>query len=114
MSPVDGSVWGTVLGFPGAVVRVDPGPDPTPTALAEIFEPPFPGYGPRGGATDRKGVYWASFASGHLARFDRHKIQGPQPPDRDRQALPEGWTLYPFSGPQFRDVPQSGSAEASY
>ena len=27
---------------------------------------------------------------------------------------PEGWTLYPFPGPQFRDVASSGSAEASY
>src|SRR5229473_3498563 len=27
-SPVDGSVWGTVLGFPGAIVRLNPGPTP--------------------------------------------------------------------------------------
>ncbi len=27
---------------------------------------------------------------------------------------PEGWTLYPFPGPQFKDVTESGSAEASY
>ena len=27
---------------------------------------------------------------------------------------PEGWTLYPFPGPQFKDVASSGSAEASY
>ena len=27
---------------------------------------------------------------------------------------PEGWTLYPFPGPQFRDVASSGSAKASY
>ena len=27
---------------------------------------------------------------------------------------PEGWTLYPFPGPQFSDVAESGSAEASY
>ena len=27
---------------------------------------------------------------------------------------PEGWTLTPFPGPQFRDVAESGSAEASY
>ena len=33
ISPADGSVWGTVLGFPGTVVRVNPGPDPTHTAL---------------------------------------------------------------------------------
>ena len=27
---------------------------------------------------------------------------------------PEGWTLYPLPGPQFRDVKESGSAESSY
>ena len=30
--PVDGSVWGTSLGVPGYVVRVNPGTDPTHTA----------------------------------------------------------------------------------
>ena len=75
MNPADGSVWGTVLGYPGAVVRVDPGADPTYTALAEVYEPPFPGYGPRGVDIDRNGVFWASLASGHLASFDRRKCK---------------------------------------
>src|SRR5260221_3733689 len=39
-SPVDGSVWGTVLGFPGAIVRLNPGSNPPATALAEIYEVP--------------------------------------------------------------------------
>src|SRR5207253_2833481 len=37
----DGSVWGSVLGFPGAVVRLNPGTNPPETALAEVYEPPF-------------------------------------------------------------------------
>ncbi|MBM2813162.1 MAG: hypothetical protein HW416_3921 [Chloroflexi bacterium] len=37
-SPVDGSIWGTVTGFPGAVVRLNPGSNPPATALAEIYE----------------------------------------------------------------------------
>jgi len=37
VSPKDGSIWGTVLGFPGAVVRVVPGADPTHTALSGIL-----------------------------------------------------------------------------
>ena len=37
----DGSIWGSVLGFPGAVVRLDPGANPPETALAEVYEPPF-------------------------------------------------------------------------
>src|SRR5437879_7355953 len=49
VSPADGSVWGTVVGYPGSVVRVAPGADPTHTALTEIYEPPLPGFGPRGG-----------------------------------------------------------------
>src|ERR1700693_5659830 len=78
VSPVDGSVWGTMLGFPmpGYVVRVSPGSNPTETALTEVYEPPFPGYGPRGGDIDRNGVYWASLSSGHLASFDRRKCKG--------------------------------------
>src|SRR6185312_11596121 len=38
-SPADGSVWGSTLGFPGAVVRLAPGAHPPDTALAEIYEP---------------------------------------------------------------------------
>ena len=114
VSPVDGTVWGTSLGYPGYVVRVDPGPDPTHTALAEIYEPPFPGYGPRGGDIDRNGVFWASLASGHLASFDRKKCKVLNGPTATGKHCPEGWTLYPFPGPQFKDVAESGSAEASY
>jgi hypothetical protein len=114
VNPVDGTVWGTSLGYPGYVVRIDPGPDPTHTALTEIYEPPFPGYGPRGGDIDRNGVFWASLASGHLASFDRKKCQVLNGPTATGKHCPEGWTLYPFPGPQFKDVPQSGSAEASY
>ncbi len=36
----DGSIWGSVLGFPGAVVRLNPGSNPPETALAEVYEPP--------------------------------------------------------------------------
>ena len=50
-------------------------PDPTHTALTEIYEPPLPGYGPRGGDIDSNGVFWASLASGHLASFDGRKCK---------------------------------------
>jgi hypothetical protein len=114
-NPKDGSIWGTQLGYPGRIVRVAPGPDPTHTALTEVFEVPFPGYGPRGGDIDRNGVYWASLASGHLGKFDRSKCKGPlNGPRATGRHCPEGWTLYRFPGPQFRDVQDDGSAEASY
>jgi hypothetical protein len=115
VNPNDGSVWGTSMGFPGHVVRVAPGPDPTHTAITEIYEPPFPGYGPRGGDLGRDGVFWASLASGHLGKFDRSKCKGPlNGSNATGKHCPEGWTLYRFPGPQFRDVQDDGSVEASY
>ena len=115
VSPVDGTIWGTSRASPGYVVRVNPGPDPARTALTEIYEPPLPGYGPRGGDIDRDGVYWTSLSSGHLASFDRRKCKGPlNGPNATGKQCPEGWTLYPFPGPQFRNVSESGSAESSY
>ena len=116
VNPGDGAVWGTSLApFPSYVVRVTPGPDPTHTALTEIYEPPLPAYGARGGDIDRNGVFWASFASGHLGSFDRRKCRAPlNGPQATGKHCPEGWTLYRFPGPQFRDVRDDGSAEASY
>lgn len=117
VNPNDGSVWGTSLApYPSYVVRVAPGSDPTHTALTEIYEPPLPAYGVRGGDIDRNGVFWASYASGHLASFDRRKCQDPLngPRAASGQHCPEGWTFHRFPGPQFRDVKEDGSAEASY
>ena len=34
----DGSVWGSVLGFPGTLVRLTPGSNPSETALAEVYD----------------------------------------------------------------------------
>ena len=111
----DGSIWGAVLGFPGAVVRLNPGTNPPQTALAEVYEPPMPGYSPRGGDVDRNGVYWTALASGHLASFDRRKCTGPlNGPKATGQHCPEGWTLYAEPLPQLKGVTESGSAEASY
>ena len=114
-SPADGSIWGSVLGFPGTIVRLNPGENPPATALAEVYEVPLPGYAPRGMDIDRSGVVWASLASGHLASFDRRKCKGPlNGPSATGRHCPEGWALYPFPGPQFEGVNSSGSAEASY
>ena len=116
----DGSVWGTVLGFPGAAVRLVPGSNPPETTLVEVYEPPFkdpkaPGFSPRGGDVDRNGVFWAALASGHLASFDRRKCKGPlNGPTATGQQCPEGWTLYPEPLPQLKGVTESGSAEGSY
>jgi hypothetical protein len=114
-SPVDGSIWGTVTGYPGSVVRVDPGPNPSETALSEIYEVPLPGYSPRGGDIDTQGVMWSALASGHLGSFDRRKCKGPlNGPNATGKQCPEGWTLYPLPGPQLGNVNDPGSGETPY
>jgi len=122
-SPVDGSVWGTVLGFPGAIVRLNPGPDPAKTALAEIYEVPWnnpkapvQGFSPRGMDIDRNGVVWTVLASGHFASFDRRKCKGPlNGPTAIGQHCPEGWTLYRTPGPSFKGVDERiGSVDTNY
>jgi hypothetical protein len=121
-SPLDGSIWGTVIGFPGAIVRVNPGPDPTHTALAEIYEVPWKdprapmqGYSPRGMDIDRNGVVWTVLASGHLASFDRRKCKGPlNGPTATGKQCPEGWALFRTPGPSFAGVTDMGSADSNY
>jgi hypothetical protein len=121
VSPADGSIWGSVLGFPGRVVRLNPGSHPPETALAEVYELPWnnpkaavQGFSPRGLDIDRNGVVWTVLSSGHLASFDRRKCKVVNGPTATGQHCPEGWTLYPFPAPQLQGVTDSGSAEASY
>jgi hypothetical protein len=111
VNPADGTVWGSVLGDPGYVLRFDP-----KTKLSEIYQPPAPGYGPRGFDIDRNGISYVPLSSGHLGAFDRRKCKGPLngPQAAEGKLCPEGWTLTPFPGPQFRNVSETGSAEASY
>jgi len=119
----DGSVWGSVQGMPGALVRFVPGSHPPDTALAEYYEVPWnnpkapvQGYAPRGMDVDSKGVVWTVLSSGHLASFDRSKCKGPLngPAAATGQHCPEGWTLYPFPGPNYKGAVESGSADSAY
>ena len=113
-SPADGSVWGSVRTFPGAVVRIAPGPNPSETALAEIYNIPLPGFGIRGADIDKQGVVWASLSSGHLASFDRRKCKGPlNGPNATGDHCPEGWSFYQYPGPGFKGIGEN-SAESSY
>ena len=113
-SPVDGSVWGSQYGFPGSIVRLDPGPNPPETALAEIYNVPLPGFASRGADIDRNGVVWVSLGSGHLGAFDRRKCRGPfNGPEATGDQCPEGWTLYRYPGPGFSDAEEL-SVESSY
>ena len=113
-SPMDGSVWGTFRSFPGAVVRVMPGANPSETALTEIYNVPLPGFGVRGGDIDKQGVVWVSLASGHLGSFDRRKCKGPlNGPKATGDHCPEGWSFYKYPGPGFKGLGDN-SAESSY
>jgi hypothetical protein len=119
-NPADGSVWGAWRLYPerpeqsGALIRLNPGPNPPATALAEIYNIPLPGFGIRGSDIDRNGVVWAGLASGHLASFDRRKCKGPlNGPKATGDQCPEGWSFYPIPGPGFPELPNL-SAESSY
>jgi hypothetical protein len=117
VSPMDGTIWGSSQGFPSSIVRLNPGSNPSDTALAEIYEIPLEqgGYGIRGMDIDRNGVVWSSLSSGHLASFDRRKCKGPlNGPNATGKHCPEGWTLYQLPGPQFESMSEPGSVEASY
>ena len=113
-NPVDGSVWGSVLGVPGAVVRLAPGANPPETALAEIYNVPLPGFGARGADIDRQGVVWVSLGSGHLGSFDRRKCKAPlSGPKATGDHCPEGWSFHKYPGPGFQGLGDN-SVEASY
>jgi hypothetical protein len=115
-SPVDGSVWFTVGVFAGrgAVIRVAPGTNPPETAVSEVYNIPMPGFGPRGGDIDSKGVMWVSLASGHIGSFDRRKCKASlNGPKATGDHCPEGWSFYQYPGPGFEGIGEN-SAEASY
>src|SRR5204863_7041389 len=121
-SPVDGAIWGSMLGMPGGIVRLVPGPNPTTTALAEYYEVPFndpkasgKGFAPRGMDVDGNDVVWTVLSSGQLASFDRRKCKGPlNGPTATGKHCPEGWAFYPEPLPQMKGIDEAGSAEASY
>jgi len=118
----DGSIWGTILGYPGAVARLVPGENPSETTITEYYELPvdengdaIEGFSPRGGDVDRNGVMWVALASGHMASFDRSKCTGPlNGPEATGQHCPEGWTFYEEPLPQFSNLDRPGSSEGSY
>src|SRR5207245_8152340 len=89
----DGMVWGTVLGFPGGLARLNPGKNPPETALTEYYEVPWNdpkapvwGFSPRGRTVGSNGMAWLPLASGNLPSSDRRKckgrLNGPKPTGR--------------------------------
>ncbi len=118
----DGSVWGTVQGMPGALVRFVPGANPPVTALSEYYEVPWnnpkasaQGFSPRGMDIDSNNVVWTVLSSGHLASFDRRLCKGTlNGPTATGQHCPEGWKLFPMPGPNYKGASDSASADTVY
>ena len=121
-SPADGSIWGSVLGMPGSLVRLVPGSNPPATALSEIYDVPWnnpkasgQGFAPRGMDVDDNGVVWTVLSSGQLASFDRRKCKGPlNGPTATGQHCPEGWSFYALPGPNYKGATESASADSAY
>ena len=121
-SPADGSIWGSSTGFPGKLIRLDPGANPPATALAEVYDVPWDepnapvqGFSPRGMDVDRDGVVWTALASGHYGAFDRRKCTGPlNGPTATGRHCPEGWTLYQTPGPHFQGAVEGANADSHY
>ena len=122
-NPADGSVWGSVLGFPGGVARFDPA-----TQLAEYYEVPWKnqkvaanqqGFSPRGMDISSDGIVWTVLASGDFASFDRKlcgaNTKGAAIAD-PQNACPQGWKLYRMPGPDFEgeEGKPGAGAEAPY
>ncbi len=102
-SPADHSVWGAAEVFPGYIVRMDRGSNPPETCRVELYRVPEPGLDPRGIDVDRNGVVWTALAaSSHLASFDRRKCKNPTKVSLEGNTCPEGWKLYPTTGPTFK------------
>jgi len=122
-SPVENNVvWGSVLGMPGSLVRLDLGKNPPATALSEIYDVPFndpkasgQGFAPRGMDVDSNGVVWTTLSSGQLASFDRRKCKGPlNGPNATGKQCPEGWAFYAYPGPNYKGAVDSASADSAY
>ncbi len=123
VSPVDGSIWGTVVPFPSGFVRVIPGDNPPETAISQYYEMPYgdenvpdSAFSLRGADIDRNGVMWSGAQSGHIVSFDVRKCQGPlNGPEATGRHCPEGWSFYEMPGPQYKNIQdKSGSADTSY
>jgi hypothetical protein len=121
-SPKDGAIWGSMLGMPGALVRLVPGSNPPSTSLTEIYEVPFSdprasgqGFAPRGMDVDSNDVVWTVLSSGQLASFDRSKCKGPlNGPKATGKHCPEGWAFHALPGPNYRNAVDSASADSAY
>ena len=110
VSPVDNSVWyHTTDLIPGRIIRMEVGPNPPQTCMAEVYEPPFTAkdqlaYGPQGIDVDSKGVVWVSLTgSGQAGELRPAEMQGARMArQRPASIAPRAGRLYPVPGPAFK------------
>ena len=104
VNPTDGTIWGSVLGFPGYVIRLNPGSNPPATALTEIFEPPLPGLrAARHGHRSQRRRVDAAVERPH-GELRSPQVQGAaQRTERDGQALPRGLDALSVPRPAARE-----------
>ena len=102
----DGSIWGSVLGVPGAIIRVNPGPNPTETALAERYEVPW---NDSNATVDTRRAGWMWIVTGGVGRNRKRspcklrpsQVQSTaQRTEGHGQHCAEGW-------PSMQSIPQS-------
>jgi len=109
-NPADNSIWYQINSVPSKLVRIDIGKNPPQSCMAEAYEPPFDPkdhnkqntFVAEGLDIDTNGIVWVGLYSGQLASFDRRKCKVKNGPTATGQQCPEGWTLYPVSGPEFK------------
>ncbi len=109
VSPADGSVWYVKSSSYGGILRFVPGASPPETCLTEYYVLPqdkngmYPAFSARGIDVDSNGVAWVSYASGHIASFDRRKCKVLKGPTATGQQCPEGWTVHRMPSPNIAD-----------
>jgi len=110
-SPTDGSVWGTLRGNPGAVVRIDPTKNPH-KSLAEQYNVPMPGFARAAETSTSKGACGLARERPHGV-FDRRLCKGPlNGPKATGDHCPEAG-VPPVSGPGFKGIARTAPRRAT-
>ena len=109
VSHTDGSLWCSGIGRGDRrLVRIEKGPNPPETCIAEYYEPPparMPDVIGSGGVeVDENGVAWQNWrVSGHFSSFDRTLCDTTSDPQATGQSCPQGWSYQRKNDPTYGD-----------
>ena len=110
VSHTDGSLWCSGIGRGDKrLVRIEKGPNPPETCIAEYYEPPpdrMPDVVGSGGVeVDENGVAWQNWrVSGHFSSFDRTLCDTTSDPQATGQSCPQGWSYQRKNDPTYGDT----------